>query len=201
MLKLDQVVIDNDGFELRADFAVQVGKKVAIIGPSGAGKSTLVAHLMATIDPARLTVAVLAGGAAASAILALLGLVLLALGFVHPRHGPLPAAGVRDQPGQFLQPAPGPGVGDARGVDLRDAGDPVESAKAYPALGERGREYFVRAGARLIDELGLTDEQVRALVGQEVQSLQTQSAAASDPAAFVDSIMQPCLVSLEASGL
>lgn len=89
----------------------------------------------------------------------------------------------------------------AFGIIASEQARGVESAKAYPALGERGREYFVRAGARLIDELGLTDEQVRALVGQEVQSLQTQSAAASDPAAFVDSIMQPCLVSLEASGL
>jgi thiamine transport system ATP-binding protein len=42
MLKLDDVVIENGGFFLSADFEVAPGRKVAVIGPSGAGKSTLI---------------------------------------------------------------------------------------------------------------------------------------------------------------
>jgi thiamine transport system ATP-binding protein len=41
-LALEAVVIDNDGFEVLADWSVAAGRRVAIIGPSGAGKSTLV---------------------------------------------------------------------------------------------------------------------------------------------------------------
>ena len=41
MLQLDQVVLRQGSFELRADWAVPAGAKVALIGPSGAGKSTL----------------------------------------------------------------------------------------------------------------------------------------------------------------
>jgi thiamine transport system ATP-binding protein len=42
VLALEDVVIDNDGFRVWADFSLGAGRKVAIIGPSGAGKSTLV---------------------------------------------------------------------------------------------------------------------------------------------------------------
>lgn len=42
MLRLDGAVIDNGGFRLSADFAVDTGRKLAVIGPSGAGKSTLI---------------------------------------------------------------------------------------------------------------------------------------------------------------
>lgn len=41
MLTLDQVEVRQDGFDLRADFTVPRGARVAVIGPSGAGKSTL----------------------------------------------------------------------------------------------------------------------------------------------------------------
>ncbi len=77
----------------------------------------------------------------------------------------------------------------------------VESALAYPALQERGKEYFVRSGARLMDELGLTRESLQAMLVAEVARLQEQSGTAEQPGAMIDAVMQPCLLSLEASGL
>lgn len=75
------------------------------------------------------------------------------------------------------------------------------AAAAYPPLGERGREYFVRASARLMDELGLSREQVEAGLRGEVRGLQESARDAADPAAYLDSVMQPCLSALDASGL
>lgn len=87
----------------------------------------------------------------------------------------------------------------AFGIVAAEQARGIESG--YPPLGERGREYFVRASARLMDELGLTREQVAAMLRDEVERLQSLSLEAEDPAATVDAIMQPCLVSLAASGL
>ena len=77
----------------------------------------------------------------------------------------------------------------------------VASARAYPPLGERGREYFARTGARLMDDLKLTREQVAASLRAEVEAQQKASMEAPDPVEYVDSVMQPCLSALEASGL
>jgi len=77
----------------------------------------------------------------------------------------------------------------------------VASALAYPALGERGREYFVRASVRLMDDLELTREQVEASLRAEVEGLQKASSDTAVPAQYLDSVMQPCLSALEASGL
>ncbi|MCG7519875.1 ATP-binding cassette domain-containing protein [Ruegeria sp. Ofav3-42] len=41
MLKLDDCLIKNGNFTLRANIQIEAGTSVAIIGPSGAGKSTL----------------------------------------------------------------------------------------------------------------------------------------------------------------
>jgi thiamine transport system ATP-binding protein len=51
MLRLDQVVIEQDGFRLTADWAVPAGAKVAVIGPSGAGKSTLLSVIAGFLEP------------------------------------------------------------------------------------------------------------------------------------------------------
>ena len=77
----------------------------------------------------------------------------------------------------------------------------VRSVSTYPPLGERGREFAVRAGARLMDELKLSREQYQAMFRAEVESLQKGSVEARDPAVYVDSVMQPCLSALDASGL
>lgn len=75
------------------------------------------------------------------------------------------------------------------------------AALAYPPLGERGREYFVRSSVRLMDDLQITREQVEASLRTEVENVRKASAEADDPALYVDSLMQPCLSALEASGL
>ncbi|WP_310621587.1 thiamine ABC transporter ATP-binding protein [Flexibacterium corallicola] len=41
MLKLENCIIVNGGFSLKAELSIKAGSSVAIIGPSGAGKSTL----------------------------------------------------------------------------------------------------------------------------------------------------------------
>ncbi|MGC3940520.1 ATP-binding cassette domain-containing protein [Roseobacter sp. EG26] len=41
MLKLEDVVMSQGNFALKAGFSVEPGRKTAVIGPSGAGKSTL----------------------------------------------------------------------------------------------------------------------------------------------------------------
>jgi thiamine transport system ATP-binding protein len=45
MLKLEQVLITQGSFSLRADMSIEPQKKYAVIGPSGAGKSTLLGAL------------------------------------------------------------------------------------------------------------------------------------------------------------
>ncbi len=78
-------------------------------------------------------------------------------------------------------------------------GDPLTAG--YPALQQRGKEYFARANARLMDELRLTREQLEVRVRGEVASQQQAAAQAADRKAYLDSVMQPCLSALDASGL
>ncbi|KPL69352.1 hypothetical protein SZ64_15295 [Erythrobacter sp. SG61-1L] len=77
----------------------------------------------------------------------------------------------------------------------------VKSALAYPPLGERGKEFFVRTSARLMGDLKLSREQVQALYMDEVGRLQNESMKAKDPQKAVSGIMQPCLLLLDASGI
>jgi len=77
----------------------------------------------------------------------------------------------------------------------------VRSELTFPPLGERGKEFAVRAGARLMDELKLSREQYQALFKAEVEALQKGSMEAGNAVAYVDRVMQPCLSALEASGL
>lgn len=52
MLRFDDVTLAQGAFRLRADFAVPVGARVAVIGPSGAGKSTLFMAVAGFLAPA-----------------------------------------------------------------------------------------------------------------------------------------------------
>lgn len=76
-----------------------------------------------------------------------------------------------------------------------------KDALAWPALSERGKEYFVQASHRLIEAHKLTEAQVDALYRAEIKRLMNESATSEDPKNFVKSIMQPCLLSLDASGI
>lgn len=86
-------------------------------------------------------------------------------------------------------------------IIAHEQGQGVQSALAFPDLRQRGQEYFVRTGAQLIDDLQLTQQQVQGLYVQEVKRLQDESFLSDDPAAFVASLMQPCLILLDASGI
>ncbi|KRA80648.1 hypothetical protein [Altererythrobacter sp. Root672] len=77
----------------------------------------------------------------------------------------------------------------------------VPSARAYPPIAQRGKEFFVRSNARLMDDLNLTREQVQDLMNTEAKTIQTRSKEDHDPAAYLDGLMKPCLSALDASGL
>lgn len=66
----------------------------------------------------------------------------------------------------------------------------------WPVMAEtNGREFFVRAMAKLMDDRKLTREQVDALVRREAQRL------GSDEFRTVNQLMQPCLLMKQAAGL
>ncbi|WFL78317.1 hypothetical protein P7228_04430 [Altererythrobacter arenosus] len=68
-----------------------------------------------------------------------------------------------------------------------------EAAKKWPDVSERGREFFVRALAGLMDETGLDREGIGRLVSAEAQKLWDKDE--------IDDVMPACLVMLESSGL
>jgi hypothetical protein len=107
----------------------------------------------------------------------------------------------KETPGLGLEQAMQLRCSAAFGIIAGEQARGVESAKAWPPLGERGREFFVRAAAAMMDDLGLTREQVQALLKAEVARLQDDAMNAADPAAYIDSVMQPCLLALDGSGL
>lgn len=66
-------------------------------------------------------------------------------------------------------------------------------ARQWPDLGTRGREFFVRAMAQLMDATGLDRAGIAQLAGAEAKALSAKGAA--------DKIMPSCLLMLEGSGL
>lgn len=64
----------------------------------------------------------------------------------------------------------------------------------WPILGARGREYFVRTGARLMDETGATRPQVQALFARSATELRGDG---SGLAQRLESLRRPCLSLLD----
>lgn len=73
----------------------------------------------------------------------------------------------------------------------QEAGDP-EAAK-YPPMEPRGREYFIRVMAKIMDETGLSRESVAALAEKEAKLLLDQQE--------IKKIMPQCLMLLDQSGI
>jgi hypothetical protein len=67
------------------------------------------------------------------------------------------------------------------------------AAQQWPVLATRGREFFVRAMAQLMDATGLDRAGISQLASKEAQAL----TAAGD----VDKVMPSCLIMLESAGL
>jgi hypothetical protein len=63
----------------------------------------------------------------------------------------------------------------------------------FPAMGERGKAFFVDTGVRLIDERGLPREAIEPMFRKEIGAIQAEFAAAPDPAARADAQMALCL--------
>lgn len=79
----------------------------------------------------------------------------------------------------------------ALGAEAQARGDP--QAMDLPPLAERGREYFVRLSAGIMDETGLPRDAVAQVLADEARALvRTGQRHAAVP---------PCLVLLDASGL
>ncbi len=72
-------------------------------------------------------------------------------------------------------------------------GNANEAARKWPDMSDRGREFFVRSLAALMDETGLDRNGIQLLVSAEAQSLWDKDA--------LDDVMPACLELLENSGL
>ena len=68
-----------------------------------------------------------------------------------------------------------------------------EAALAYPPMADRGREFFVRASAHLMDQTGMSRADVAAVLGKEAQDIWGKG--------VLDTMMPPCLIMLAASGV
>lgn len=76
----------------------------------------------------------------------------------------------------------------AQGQEARNT-----EALQYPAMAERGREFFVRSSARIMEETQMSREHLAQALAYEAQELRTDGK--------LGTAMTPCLLLLEASGL
>ena len=68
----------------------------------------------------------------------------------------------------------------------------------YPALGTRGREFFVRTTAQLMDQTGVSRETVVSLLKVRYDELQARAARSRDPVGMVGDAARACLPLLDA---
>lgn len=62
---------------------------------------------------------------------------------------------------------------------------------AFAPVGQRGREYFVRLAAQMMDEIGVTREQLQAMMLREASAIRNEGPKA------LSGLMPPCLVLLD----
>ena len=70
-------------------------------------------------------------------------------------------------------------------------------AAAYPPLAQRGREFFVRSTAKLMDDAVVTRAQVTELTRRSMSDLQAELARAPNRVAALGMVMTPCLSILD----
>lgn len=70
-------------------------------------------------------------------------------------------------------------------------------SERYPALGTRGREFFVRTAARLMDQTGASRETVTALFKARFDQLRTNARKSPDPVSAVSATVRACLPLLD----
>ncbi len=75
----------------------------------------------------------------------------------------------------------------------------VESALRLPMLDYRGREFFVRTGAKVIEEAGIPREAVARLMEDEVARLQQQAMSRENPDVVMAEAMTACQPLLDAA--
>lgn len=68
-----------------------------------------------------------------------------------------------------------------------------EAVRAWPRIDPRGREFFVRSLAKIIDDTGMTREQASQMAKAEAQRLIDNN--------LLDNVMPGCLLMLDASGV
>ncbi len=68
-----------------------------------------------------------------------------------------------------------------------------EAVRAWPKIDPRAREFFVRSLAKIIDDTGMTREQVSQMAEAEAQRLIDNN--------LLNSVMPGCLLMLDASGV
>ncbi|WP_126173124.1 hypothetical protein [Altericroceibacterium xinjiangense] len=68
-----------------------------------------------------------------------------------------------------------------------------QEALAWPALQERGSEYFIRASAEIMDQTGMNREAIARVLSAEAQDISGKNT--------LSQVMPHCLLSLAASGL
>lgn len=120
----------------------------------------------------------------------------------------VPALLLSALPAAAQTPAPSPKLTLAQETSLRcsaafgliayDQKRAAPGANAFPPLATRGREFFVRTTARLMDETGASRETVQALLKVRVDELQRGAIASANPGEFTGRTVRACLPLLDA---
>ena len=84
------------------------------------------------------------------------------------------------------------------GQVTRDQSQKLPGADRFPAMAKPAREFFVRTGARTLDEKAATIDTIEAYYLTRLTALQDSLAKAPDPAAALDREFAQCLPQFQA---